>query len=359
MPTNVTPEYKKAKEAFQKARDPAERLACLKEMLRTVPKHKGTDHLQAEIKTRIKQLTEDAAGPKKGAAKTGPAHTVRPEGAAQIALVGPPNSGKSSLHQRLTGSRAEVGPYPHTTHAPLPGMFAYSDIFFQLVDLPPISPTYMESWMPNALQPARAALLVVDLSVPGCVEQVTAIKERLDQKRITLVERWPGTIEAGDLDVAGAPPKEIKAVADPLHEETFEFDDPFRTYLPTLLVANKSDVEWDRDEIAILQELVGAAYPALAVSAKTGWGLDRVGHILFGGLGIVRVYTKAPGRPPDKDRPFTVFKGNTILDVAELVHRDLAFSLKYARVWGSGKFEGQPVGKDHVVSDGDIVELHG
>jgi len=238
-------------------------------------------------------------------------------------------------------------------------MFAYSDIFFQLVDLPPISPTYMESWMPNALQPARAALLVVDLSVPGYVEQVTAIKERLDQKRITLVERWPGTIEAGDLDVAGAPPKESKPAADPTHEETFELDDPFRTYLSTLLIANKSDLEWDRDEIAVLRELVGAAYPALAVSAKTGWGLDRVGHILFGGLGIVRVYTKAPGRPPDKDRPFTVFKGNTILDVAELVHRDLAFSLKYARVWGSGKFEGQRVGKDHVVSDGDIVELHG
>lgn len=361
MPTNVTPEYKKAKEAFQKARDPAERLDCLKEMLRTVPKHKGTDHLQAEIKTRIKQLTDETAGPKKGAAKTGPTHTVRPEGTAQIALVGPPNSGKSTLHQRLTGSHAEAGPYPHTTHAPLPGMFAYSDIFFQLVDLPPISQTYMESWMPNALQPARASLLVVDLSVPGCVEQVMAIKERLDQKRITLVERWPGTIEKGDLDFGGAFPgvrAGATAGADPMREETFELDDPFRTYLPTLLVANKCDLEWNRGEIAVLEELLGAAYPALAVSAKTGWGLDRVGPVLFNGLGIVRVYTKAPGHPPDKDRPFTVFKGETILDVAQLVHRELAFSLKYARVWGSGKFEGQRVGKDHVVSDGDIVELH-
>ncbi len=363
MPTNVTPEYKKAKEEFQKARDPAERLACLKEMLRTVPKHKGTDHLQAEIKTRIKQLTEETAGPKKGAVKTGPVHTVRPEGAAQIALVGPPNSGKSTLHDRLTGSHAETGPYPNTTHAPLPGMFAYSDVFFQLVDLPPVSPTYMESWMPNALQPARAALLVVDLSVPGCVEQVSAIKDRLDQKRITLVERWPGTIERGDLDIAGEASKPRATsgttAGDPTHEETFELDDPFRTYLPTLLVANKSDLEWDRDEISVLEELVGAAYPAIAVSAKTGWGLDRVGPVLFKGLGIVRVYTKAPGHPPDKERPFTVFKGDTIHDVAQLVHRELAFSLKYARVWGSGKFEGQRVGKDHVVSDGDIVELHG
>ena len=358
MPTNVTPEYKKAKEQFQKARDTADRLNWLKEMLRTVPKHKGTDHLQAEIKTRIKQLTEESAGPRKGAAKTGPVHTVHPEGAAQIALVGPPNSGKSTLHQRLTGSHAEVGPYPHTTHAPLPGMFAYSDILFQLVDLPPISPTFMESWMPNALQPARAALLVIDLSIPGCVEHVTAIRERLDQKRISLVERWPGTIERGDLDVPGEPAKAPSSALDPGREETFELDDPFRTYLPTILVANKSDLDWNTDEITVLEELVGAGYPALAVSAKTGRGLDRVGPILFRGLGIVRVYTKAPGRPPDKDRPFTVFKGDTIHDVAHLVHRDLAYSLKYARVWGSGKFDGQRVGKDHVVGDGDIVELH-
>ena len=84
MPTNVTPEYKKAEEAYRAAREPKDRLACLKEMLRTIPKHKGTEHLQADIKTRIKELTEELAGPKKGGARTGPAHTVRPEGAAQV-----------------------------------------------------------------------------------------------------------------------------------------------------------------------------------------------------------------------------------------------------------------------------------
>ena len=156
MPTNVSPECKKAEEAFRAARDPDERLACLREMLRTIPKHKGTEHLQADIKSRIKQLTEDLAGPKKSATRTGPVHSVRPEGAAQIALIGPPNSGKSSLHGALTGSKAAVGPYPHTTHEPLPGMLAYEDIHFQLVDLPPVSADYMESWYVNALQPAEA-----------------------------------------------------------------------------------------------------------------------------------------------------------------------------------------------------------
>lgn len=375
MPTNVTPEYKRAKEEFQKARDPEERLACLKEMLRTVPKHKGTDHLQAEIKTRIKQLTEELAGPKKGAAKTGPAHVVRPEGAAQIALIGPPNSGKSSIHRQLTGSHAEVGPYAHTTHTPLPGMLSFEDIQFQIVDLPPISSTYMESWMPNALQPARAALLVVDLSVPGCEDDVAALRERLDVKRITLTERWPSAIPPGHLDVGGGP--ETPAGAASAHasgaasgdrsnatpsetptEETFELDDPFRTFLPTLLVANKRDLVWDAEEIAALEDLIGVRFPAVAVSCTTGEGLGRIGAILFQGLGILRVYTKAPGRPPEKDRPFTVPNGSTVYDVAQLVHRDLAASFKYARVWGSAKFEGQQVGKDHVVRDGDIVELH-
>jgi ribosome-interacting GTPase 1 len=358
MPTNVTPEYKRAKEQFQKARDSAERLTWLKEMLRTVPKHKGTDHLQAEIKTRIKQLTEEMAGPKKVGAKTGPTHAVRPEGAAQVALIGPPNSGKSTLHRRLTGSHAETGPYPHTTHTPLPGMLAYEDIHFQLVDLPPVSATYMESWMPNAVQPARAALLVVDLSVAGCVENVEAIKERLDAKRISLTARWPGPIDPGDLDVAPADPDAGAGAPDRASDDTFESDDPFRSHIPTLLVANKNDLEWTREEIEVLEDLAGVRFPALAVSAETGAGLDRIGRILFNGLGIVRVYTKAPGRAPEKDRPFTCFKGDSVIDVARLVHRDLAESLKFARVWGSAKYDGQPVGKDHVLSDGDIVELH-
>ena len=358
MPTNVTPEFKKSKDAFRKARDPEERLACLKEMLRTVPKHKGTDHLQAEIKTRIKQATEELAGPKKGGARTGPAHAIPPDGAAQIAIVGPPNSGKSTLHDHLTGSHAEIGPYPHTTNAPQPGMFVFDDVPFQLVDLPPVSAEYMESWMPNALQPALAALLVVDLAAAGCVENVAAIREKLGAKRISLVPTWPGSFENVALDIEGDTTADPTNTADDGNNDDQEEDDPFRLYVPTLLVAAKSDLDWDSEEIGILEELVGVRYPAISVSVTTGHGIDKIGRALFDGLGIVRVYTKIPGRPADSDRPFTVFKGETVLDVARLVHRELAVTLKFARIWGSAQFDGQQVGKDHVVSDGDIVELH-
>ncbi len=189
MPANLSPEYKDAQEKFRRARDPQEKLECLREMLRTIPKHKGTEHLQAEIKTRVKELTDELGGPKKGAVRGGPDLTVRHEGAAQVALVGPPNSGKSSLHARLTGSHAVVGPYPFSTKYPLPGMLLHEDVQFQIVDLPPVAEDYLEPWMSGTLHNADAVALVVDLSDPGCVEQLAAIERRLEEKKVSLVPR--------------------------------------------------------------------------------------------------------------------------------------------------------------------------
>ena len=354
MPANLSPEYKKAEAEFKRARDPRERLRWLREMLRNIPKHKGTEHLQADIKTRIKQLTEEVAGPRKGGARAGPSHSIRPEGAAQVALIGPPNAGKSRLHARLTGSHAEVAPYPYTTKAPLPGMLPYRDVHFQLVDLPPVSANFMESWYANALRPADAAILVVDLSDPECVDHVMAIRDRLDQKKVTLDEQWPGAVVADE--ASGAAREEE---ANQPEEGADDVPDPFRVHLPTLLVANKSDLDPDPDEVRVLEELVGVSFPAVSVSAESGAGLDQIGPQLFEGLGIVRVYTKVPGRAADTRRPYTVRRGDTILDVARLVHKEIAESLKFARVWGSGQFDGQQVGSDHPVLDEDIVELHG
>ena len=337
MPTNVTPEYKKAEEAYRAAREPRDRLACLKDMLRTIPKHKGTEHLQSDIKTRIKQLTEELAGPKKGGKRSGPSHVIRPDGAAQLAMIGPPNAGKSSLHAKLTGSHSDVGPYPYTTHLPIPGMLAYQDVQFQLIDLPPVSADYLEPWLVNTLQHADAVLLVIDVADPECLEQVPTVLERLAEKKIFLRSARPG------LDR-------------PMNAE--EDDDPFRLDLPTVLGANKSDLDPDPDEVDVLEELLGLRFPALTVSAETGDGLDQLGPFLFDALQIVRVYTKTPGKKADTDRPFTVRHGETIYDVAKLVHKDIARDLKFARVWGDEVFDGQQVGPDHVVADGDRVELH-
>jgi len=339
MPTNVTPEYKKAEEAYRKAREPGERLDCLKELLRTIPKHKGTEHLQADIKTRIKQLTEELAGPRKTGRRSGPSHVVRPDGAAQIGLVGPPNAGKSSLHARLTGSHSDIGPYPYTTHLPVPGMLPFEDIHFQLVDLPPVSDEFMEPWLVNALQPADGVFLVVDINDPDCLEQVPVIIERLAEKKVFLAATWPG-LEATET------------------VEPNETDDPFRLDLPALLVANKSDLDPDPEDVQTLEELLGLRFHTLTTSATTGDGVDELGAFLFRALEIVRVYTKTPGKPADRDKPFTVRRGGTVLDVAGLVHKDIADGLKFARIWGTEVFDGQQVGPDHLVSDGDLIELH-
>ncbi len=338
MPANLSPEYKKAEQAYRQAREPRERLELLKEMLRTIPKHKGTEHLQADIKSRIKELTDELAGPRKGGAHSVAAHSVRPEGAAQVCLIGPPNSGKSSLHAILTGSKSEIGDFPYTTALPLPGMLAWEDISFQLVDLPALSPEHTLPWIFGLLQGADAAWLVVDLSDPACAAQVVSIRDELARRKIALSECWPGLVDA--------------------NTQSDEIQDPFGATLPTLLLGNKADLDPDPEEVQVLEEIAGVRFPAFAVSARTGQGLERLAPFLARALGVVRVYTKIPGKPADRGRPFVVRRGDTVLDVAQRVHQDFAQTLKFARLWGSGEFDGQQVGPEHRVADGDVVELH-
>jgi ribosome-interacting GTPase 1 len=335
MPTNATPEYKAAEARYRSASDPRERLDALKEMHRTIPKHKGTEHVRADIKTRIKEITESLASTKSAGARTGPSTVVRPEGAAQIGLIGPPNGGKSALHVRLTGSHAEVGPYPFATHWPVPGMLDVHDVAIQLVDLPSVSPTHPIPWIGDALRPADGVLVVIDLAKPGCVEEVESMLRILAERHVTLHGAWPA-------DAAYLP-----------------HDDPFSIRLPALLVAGKADLVDDpAAELAIVEELLGLDWPTTTVSVDDGTGLDDLGPWLFERLGVVRVYTKTPGQEPDMTRPFTVRSGDTVLDVARLVHKEIAEGFRYARIWGERAFDGQQVGRDHVVVDGDVVEIH-
>ena len=338
MPANLSPEYRVAADALRRARDPEQRLECLRQMLRVIPKHKGTDHLQADLKRRIKELDAELAAPRKGGAHGGPALIVRREGAAQIALLGPPNSGKSMLHSRLSGSSARSAPYPFTTQVPEPGMMPFEDIRLQIVDLPPLSSQHPLTWIGGTLQSADAALLVVDISDAGVVQQIEDVHAVLSERRIGLTRIWPA--ERVGLQAAD------------------DTDDPFALTLPVLLLANKSDLDPDSgSDMAALEELLGVEYPALAVSALTGAGLGPLGSWLFQHLGIVRVYTKAPGKPPDHSKPFTLMRGQTVADVARHVHRELVDSIRYARLWNA-EHDGQHVGRDHGVIDGDVIELH-
>jgi uncharacterized protein len=344
MPANLSPEYKQAQDAFRRARDTHEKLECLRAMLRTIPRHKGTEHLQAEIKTRIKELTDEAAGPRKGGVRGGPDLVVRHEGAAQVALVGPPNSGKSSLHARLTGSHAAIGPYAFTTKHPQPGMLPHEDVQLQLVDLPPVAEDYFEPWMPATVQGADAVALVVDLSDPACVDQLDLVERCLAEKRIALVPR----LSVGQPGPAATDDGALAAL------------DPFRVTLPAVLLANKADLFADPEvELGVFRELAPDPFVSLAVSAESGRGLAAIGATLLDLLGVVRAYSKVPGHPADMGRPFTLCGGGTVRDIALQVHRGMAAGLRFARVWGrSVEFDGQQVSPEHRVADRDVIELH-
>lgn len=337
MPTNVPPEFKKIQAEFRRATDPHDKLGLLREMMRVVPKHKGTDHLRADIKKRMKELNEEISAPSKGGTRTAPQVAFRREGAAQLALIGPPNSGKSALHARLTGSHSTSEAYPYATQWPQPGMFRFDDVALQLVDVPSVGIEHTAPYLYDTLQHADGCLFLVDLSAPGTVERTETAVEILRERRIDLIPDWPGgRVEASDDD-----------------------DNFFGLQLPTLLVASKGDLlESPAEELEVIEELLDVDFPTLAVSAETGDGVEELGHWLFEQLGVVRVYTKIPGQPADMGDPYSLRKGDTVIDLAEMIHKDVAREFKFARVWGEGHFDGQQVGRDHVLFDRAIVEVH-
>jgi uncharacterized protein len=317
MPANLTPEYMSAEQDYKSARTHGEKLAALERMLATVPKHKGTEKLQADIKRRLSQERKEAH--KKGAAHSTPFYLVEKEGAGQVALVGPPNSGKSQLVAALTHARPEVGDYPFTTRAPTPGMMAFEDVQIQLVDLPPMSREFMEPWLPQAIRNATAGLLVVDLADPDVLDEIGFIEALLEERRLAR---------------------------------------------PKMLVANKLDLEGAADIFTALEELYGGRYRALAISAAEGLNLDRFRREVFDMLELVRVYTKPPGKKFEMTIPYVLHRGQTVIDAARLVHKDFAEGLKFARLYraeagGSAcPTSGMMVERSHVVEDGDILELH-
>jgi uncharacterized protein len=329
MPANLPPQYSKAEEEFRKATTPADRLEKLREMFRLLPKHKGTEKLQSDLKQKISRAKEDIEGAKAGAKKAGVSHRVPPEGAGQVVLVGAPNAGKSALLAALTNAKPEVAPYPFTTRAPYPGMMAWEDVRVQLVDLPPIALDYMEAWVPSIVRSADAALLVADLGDDDVADAVEMVLARLAQVHTELVGVLPFDVE----------------------DETIQ-------HIKTVLIASKADADGSSDRLEILREWFGDRFPLLPVSTATGMGLDALRRAAYEALGVLRVYTKVPGKAVDRDHPFTLPVGSQVIDLAREVHRDLEQSLKFAKVWGSGAFDGQTVRRDHEIRDGDIVELH-
>jgi ribosome-interacting GTPase 1 len=325
MPANLPPDYHEAEERYRAARSPEDRIAALEEMLRVIPKHKGTEKLQGGIKSRIAKLKLQ---PKKKGAR-GQSHHIPTEGAGQVVLIGPPNSGKSALVGRLTHAHPEIADYPFATREALPGMMPYLDVAIQLIDLPPLSELHVEPWVYDLARTADMIWCVVEDS--NSLDEFEVVRRMLGDKHIDLVP--------ADAAPEGRPPSGWASK-------------------PALLVVTGADREGAQESMEILNELLDGSWPTVSVSAIDGQGLDELARRTFEALRVIRVYTKQPGKPADTHQPFTLPEGATVGDLAKSIHKDLLATLKFARIWGPSAFDGQTVHNDHVLLDGDVVEIH-
>jgi ribosome-interacting GTPase 1 len=328
MPTNLPPDYYDVEKRYRQAESPAEKVALLEEMYSIVPKHKGTDHLRADLRRQISRFKDEAEQARKKQGGRAPVFYIPKEGAGQVVIIGPTNTGKSMLVDALTNAQPEVSPAPYTTWLPTPGMMAVENVQVQLVDTPPLDKGYNDPGLFDLLRRCDLAVLALDLQADPFEQYETALQV-LREHRI---------IPAGSTEDANAPGERL-------------------TYLPLLIIANKCD-DANRDEdFEVLCELFEGQCPLLPISASLGRNLELFKQRVFEMLGVMRVYARPPGKEPDLERPFVLKQGSTIADLAAKIHKDFVENLKSARVWGSSEFDGQMVQREYVLHDGDVVEL--
>ncbi|RMF84875.1 MAG: TGS domain-containing protein [Nitrospinota bacterium] len=333
MPANLPPQYFEEEKALRAAKTPAEKIEVLERMLAVIPHHKGTDKLIAQIRRRIAKLKVEAQK-KRGGSRHKDVYTLRREGAGQVAMVGLPNTGKSTLLAHLTHATPEIADYPCTTRIPLPGMMRFENVQVQLIDTPPLQDEMTEAGLFHLFRQADAWLLVLDL-LDEPVLQVALIEEELARHKLYLSS--PDDASQGR-DKGEQPAGRVSK--------------------PTLLVGNKLDLPGAVAEYERLLQEYGARFPAVAISAQAGTGLDALRQAVYRLLGVIRVYTKSPGKKPNFAEPVILKAGSTVADLAASIHTEFLARLKFARIWGEGRFDGQKVARDHPLREGDIVEMH-
>ena len=330
MPANLPPQYYKLEKEFNEETDPNEKLRLARELLAIMPKHKGTDKLQADMKAKIAKLKAhvESGGARHGAHRADPHTHIQREGAAQILLIGAPNAGKSSLLDLLTDAHPHIADYPFTTREPLAGMYTWETVHFQLVDTPPVSAEHMEPYIPSLVRQADLVVVVLDVSSPRWERDLEEIRARLLEKHVVLGPKDPP--QAGD---------------------------PMLLYKHTLIAAHKHDELGGADGLNRLP-LVAPGHTIVPTSVLDDGCADALGAAFFAALGVIRVYTKRVGQEVEYVDPIVLPKGATVEDAARLIHKDFAQKLQFARVWGHGKFEGQRVTSTFALSDRDVVEYH-
>jgi len=327
MPANLPPQYYDAEKRYRAARTPEDKIEALETMMAIMPRHKGTDHLYGDLRRRIAKLTEEA---ERKAATSRSSFYIRKEGAGQVTLVGLPNAGKSQLLSAVTDALPEIAEYPFTTKSPNIGMMKFENIQIQMVDTPAVTSRDSRVWLNNVARNADLIAIVVDLS-KSPVEQTELTLQELEN---TGIVPTTNVSNMSPEDLIGKRPRKM------------------------LIIGNKFDLDSADTGWHQLKSRYGSRFPILAVSATSGNNLSDLKKSIFQALEIIRVHTKSPGQKPDLTDPIILKTGSTVKNAAEDVHKDFKAKLKYAVVWGSGKFDGQRVSQDHVLQDNDIIELH-
>ena len=328
MPTNLPQDYYKVEELYREAQTNEERIRYLEEMMTIVPKHKGTDHLRADLRRKLAKL-KDTSEIKKSSGRQISPFKIDKEGAGQVVLIGPTNTGKSALVNALTNATPNVSEYPFTSWTPTRGMMEVGKVQIQLIDTPSLDRDYIEGELISLIRQADLLLLIVDLQTFP-IEQIENTIAFLQERRIA-----------------------------PLCREEKYAGEPGFIFIPLLIVVNKCDNQLIYQDFEVLCELMEEEnLPMIPVSANTGYNSDQLKKTVFERLEIMRIYAKPPGKVADLSQPFVMKEGGTVEEFAGKVHQDFLKKLKYARVWGSAAHDGLKVSRDHILQDGDVVELH-
>jgi small GTP-binding protein len=389
MPTNLPPDAKKKWAEVEATRYPRERIQRMEEFLSLVPKHKGTMKLRGQIKKQIAILRKEIEEKKRRkTGRSGPKLFIEKEGAAQIALIGLTNSGKSALLSAITNAKVEISPSQYSTREPVPGVMNYQDIQFQIIEAPALMKGSADgkAWGLQTLAIARNAdgiVLLVDLSQDP-IEQLSIIVNELERARI-LLSKPKGRVEierkymgAGLriilvgrlLDCTMKDIQELlrsyrisdavvkisgEAALDDVEDAIFEST----IYKPAIVVANKIDMEGAEANLKLLEDYVNGKLPILPASSEKRHGLGKLGEALFNMLNIIRVYTKEPNEKNYSKKPFILKRDATVYNLAKNIHSDFKENFAFAKVWAKRLvFSPQKVGATFVLQDGDIVEIH-
>ena len=327
MPANLPPEYIEAEDRYRNASSKDEKLDALQKMLSLLPNHKGTDKIEADLRKRISDLKKSSQK-KKGPTRAKTPDQIEPQGAGQVVLTGLPNSGKSALLDMITNATPKVADFPFSTHGPTIGMLQYEDVQIQLIDTPPISDEHVETWVYNLIRKADLVLMLVDGAAENPVDGFDRTTDLLEEESIHIFHP----------------------------EADFQRDAIGKTNRKGQVVITKKDELSYREASKEIEELSGL--PTMALSILDETSLARFSEFVFEGLNKIRIYTKKPGKEPDLKEPYILDRGSTVLEGVRSIHRDMVERLDYIRIWGSGRFDGQEVAQDHVLKDGDVIEIH-